>query len=1453
MVNSNANRSAGSKGRIVSGRPAVRGRHERAMLYGTVALAALGIASPALAVDTSTYLSTVSIGDFTYTYDDGDVHVTGIGSYGFYFEGTGVDTDFTIGIDASVQSDDESAVFGTTTGDFGLTSTGNFASTKAAIDLDAGGAITIDHTGDLTSWEQEGISATAAGNVSATFEGDIDALGDGIYVNSYGDGTSVQVDATGSIFSRSEDGIHANADGPVTVTFTGNKIGSDIDALDDAIYANSYGVGDEVLVTVTGDLLSREGKGVNANGAGNVTVNMTDGSTVDSNDDGIYANSYGGNVEITATDLFVDSDNGHGVYGNASGNVTISLTDGASITAQSETDTTAVTANSIGGKADLTLQGSFTSKDGTAIYGHASGLVELDVLAGSTISGKTDAVELNSYGVNGGIDADIVASITSANGQGIDALASGAVGITYQGVLLANGDGINATAYGNLKDVTVTVNGGSITSTNGKGIDAIAQVGNVDISNSASIQSRGDGITAEGSTAGFDANTNLIYEESEWAGDVTVDNWGTINSDLGSGINAVSNFHTTTVQNYGTITSYYDGILAHSLGDYADASVSVTNEANIQSDQGGGINAKSTFKSVTIDSTGVIIARTTGIYALSQGSSNSSTSVTNDGNITAYTQRGIHAESVSGSVTVDNTGNITAKTEGIYALGYGDAVGAVVDVTQNGNIISYDSYGIFARATRNGVSVNASGNITSKESGIYARAEGANGTSVVEVDYQSGTITSYSGHGIDASSTVSSVTVNNHGTVHTQGTGKDGIRVVSNTTAPLSRATVNQHGTVKSESGYGIYAYATEGGVTIHNEGSINGNIGGIYASATGDVDDATVIIENSGDVFSWNNAAIYGESDSESVTVTHTGGSALGGSYGIQAIARTTTANVTIGEDAVVENNNVADILLDAIGGSTLTNYGTITGGPGLALQTKGYNGTTVHNYGTISGAIEFNSGVPDFYNEVGGVYNITSLTTFTDGVFHNSGTLSPGGSDEIEEAYLQSRYIQGEDGVLLVDVDGTDADHLQVDGNAELDGKVQLNFITALVPTEVTVLSSWWLDERNLTLANLIVDANILYVNDTDVVIDINGYDFSPEFAEGNGNDVGEALNQAYLDGNTAIEPILAALANLTTEEEYQEALEELSPEIVADNAAAQITANAIFTNKLFSCKVQDGAYRITAEGECSWVSVSGGKLQRDATDEAVGYTQSWGNVAAGSQWAVGDDLRFGVAVGYTTASAETEAQASSDSSSGEVGAVLKYEREGVILGGAVTAGFGTTDSTRTVDFGGLDEIITGSGSSSYVSGRLSAAYAFEYGAVYAKPIFDLDLTQLNIGGYEEEGGVSAQTIEASSHFIATITPALELGGEVDLKEDMLARGYFRIGAALSTGNDIEATARLVGSGDTYTVTSDMDNAVLKLSTGVDVINADNATLRVYYDGAFGETTTSNAVGVKLTGKIF
>ncbi len=1455
MVTSNSAGSvAGSPARVASGRRGLRGARERAALYGTVALAALGLASPTLAVDTSTFFQFSTLGDFNgYTYDDGDVHVTGIGSYGFYLEGTGSDSDIDIGIDANVQSDDESAVFGVTTGDFTLTTTGDFSSTKAAIDLEAGGVISVDHTGDLTSWEEEGISASAAGNVSATFEGSIDALGDGIYVNSYGDGATVDVDATGYIFSRSEDGIHANGNGDVTVSFTGTSVGTDIDALSDAISANSYGAGDDVKVTVSGDLVARQGLGVYANGAGDVTVDMTTAATVNSTGDGVHANSYGGDVNITAADLTVDSDQGDGVYANASGSVEISLTDGASITSQSGSGNAAVYANSIGSYVDVTLQGAFIAKQGNGVYGHASGLVSLDILSGSTVTAKGDAIELNSYGLNGSIDADIASNITSNDGQGIDALASGTVVIDYAGTLQAKTNGISAKAYGNMKDVTVTVSAGSIKADTGIGINAEAQVGNVTVVNAASIQSRGDGIYAKGSTAGFDANTNFIYEESEWAGDVSVTNSGAINSDNGYGINAVSNFHNTFVDNTGNITSYYDGISAVSLGDYSDASVTVNNNASLQSDAGTGITADSRFKTATVDSTGTIIAKTTGIFARSQGSASSNTSVTNNGNITAYDQKGIHAESVSGYVTVENTGNITANTDGIYALGYGDAVGSTVDVTQTGNIVSYDSYGIFARATRNGVGVTASGNITSQKAGIYARAEGANGTSTVEVDYQSGLILSYQDHGIDASSTVSSVTVTSHGNIHSQGSGKDGIHVVSNTTAPSSRATINQYGTVTSESGYGIYGFATEGGVTVHNEGAINGKTGGIYASATGDVDDATVVIYNGGDVFTWDNAAIYGESDSETVTINHDDGSVTGGAYGIHALARTTTASVTVGEDAEVKDNNVAAILLHAVGGSTLTNYGTITGGPGLALQTTGYNGTTVYNYGTISGAIEFNSGTPDFINEVGGVYNITSLTSFSDGVFHNRGTLSPGGSGAIEDAYLQSRYIQNEDGILLIDVDGTDADHVQLDGNAELDGKLQLNFMTALVPTEVTVLSSWWLDERNLTLANLIVDADILYVNDTDVVVDINGYDFSPDFAEGNGSSVGDALTEAYDAGNTDIAPILAALANLTTEEEYQSAMEELSPEIVADNAASQIAQNALFTNKLFSCKVQDGAYRVTAEGECTWVSVSGGKLQRDATDDAVGFTQTWGSVATGSQWAIGDDLRFGVAVGYTTASAETEAQASSDSAAGEIGAVLKYERDGVVLGGAITAGYGTTDSVRVVDFGGLDETITGSGNTNFVSARMSVAYGFEYGDVYAKPILDLDLTQFNIGAYDEQGGVSAQSIEASSAFIATITPALELGGEVDLKEDIVARGFVRVGAALSTGNDIEATARLLGSDDTYTVTSDMDNALLKLSAGVDLINDDNATVRVYFDGSYGETTTSNGVGVKLGGKIW
>lgn len=1432
---------------------AIAPRLSKSLLLGTVASAVLGLVSPALAVDTSTFFQTVTLGDFNdYTYDDGDVHVTGIGSYGFYLEGTGADSDFDIGIKANVQSDDESAVFGLTTGDFKLTTEGNFASTKATIDLEAGGDITVDHTGDLVSWAEEGIHATTAGDVAATFEGDIDSLGDGIYVNSYGAGSTVGVDATGYIFSREGDGIEANANGPVTVAFTGNAVGTDIDALGDAIHANSYGPGAAVSVTVQGDLTSRENNGVYAKGASTVTVDLKDGSSVAATKDGVYADSFGGTVEVKGTDLTVSSAEGNGVYANASGAVTVSLTGRSSVTAESGTGNSAIFANSYGGGATVTLLGSFESKQGIGVNINAPGVVQLDIDAGSDVKGNDDAIHVNSYGASGGITADVAASVTSTDGTGIYLYGQGAISLTYAGNLQGKTGGITAQSYGDMKNVGVTVTSGSITATDGKGISAQAEVGDVTVTNNASIQSKSDGIFAKSLTAGYDGNSNGLTQD-EWAGDISVTNSGTINTDNGYGIYALSNFHQTSVTNTGDITSYKDAIFAQSLGDYSDADVTVDNDAQLQSDTGNGIFAQSMFKSVVVDSTGNIGAKLAGISASSMGLTNSNTSVTNRGDIDAFDQQGIYARSTSGYVNIDTEGDITAKLDGIKALAYGNAAGADIDIRHSGSIVSYSGSGIYANATQNAVSITAAGDITSKNAGIYALATGDGTLPTVNIDYQSGNLLSYSGHGIDAKSTQSSVTVNNHGSIHTQGTGTDAIHAEANTTALNSRVVIGQYGTVTSDSGYGVYGYATEGGVTVTNAGSVNGKLGGIYASATGDVDDATIVVNNTGDIFTWDGAGIYGESDSETVTINHNGGTITGGAYGIQAVARTTTANVTVAEDAEVKDNNVAAILLDSNGGSFLTNYGTITGGPGLALQTKGYNGSTVHNHGVINGSVEFNAGISSFYNEIDGVYNIASLTSFSDATFYNSGTVSPGGSGDIAEAYLQSRYIQSANGVLLIDVDGTDADHLQVDGNAELDGKVQLNFLSTLVPAQINVLDSWWLDKRNLTLANLIVDADIRYVDDTDVVIDINGYDFSPDFAEQNGSSVGDALTEAYDAGNTEIEPILSALANLTTEEEYQEALNELSPEIVADTAAGQVTTNAIFTNKLFSCKVQDGAYKITAEGECTWFSVSGGKLSRDATDEAVGYSQTWTNLAAGNQWAIGEDLRFGVAVGYTRTDAETEANASTTGNSGEIGAVLKYDRDGLVIGGAVTAGVGATDSVRNVDFGGLDETITGSGNNSYVSARASFAYGFEYGDVYAKPMLDLDLTQINIGAYQEEGGAAAQSIDASSTFIATITPALEVGGEVAIKEDIVARGFFRVGAALSSGNDIEAKVRLAGSDDAYTVTSDMDNALLKVSAGVDVINSDNATLRVYYDGSFGETSRSNGVGFKLSGKLY
>lgn len=1378
----------------------------------------------------------------------------------------------------------------------------------AAIDANSyGGTVTVDVTGTFISYKDIGIKANASGNVDVTLgEGStIQAEENGIDANTYG-GT-VDVYATGAITSYQGNGIRAHADGKVVVDYSGI-----LSSKNSGIYANAYDPGSDVEVYAYGHLTSWLESGIYAvSTAGGTYVENYAG--IQAFEDGIFAKGSGSTNNVVVNNYAgINADNGSGIVAESTlrnagvfnqGDI-VAKTVGISVTSLGDTNSISSVENygdiSTGANegiyamsakgqvwiyndADITAQtdaikglsygndeadtltvetyGTLTSRDGSGIY-----LSAANEMAGAWATGDIYAKTAGIYVHTTGADATATAhvdwagnTLRSLSGNGIDASSSNSSATVYaDGAISADAKGIVATGksskvvvfqgssiYAN--DIGIDVNsysgtsfvdvGANITSNNQYGIK-VNSSGAIDLGYSGTLVSKKTGINANAYGAGSDVE---VYAS------------GSLTSWLESGIVATAQGGGVWVENHGAIQAHDDGIYAKSTSNSATADVLVGNFGVIHADNQQGIFAESEYKDATVYNEGDIFAKTIGIYARSQGTTDSVTYVENYGDIATGVNEGIYAISNNGYAWIYNEGDITAQTDAIKGITFGDDDEDTLVAESHANLVSRDGSGIYLKAAHQAAAVLASGDITSKNSGIYARSEGDDPKSTAFVDWQGGTITSLSGHGVEVSSTDSWAQARIDGTIIAD---LDGIHVTANLDTLDSRVNIVGKGSITALNGYGIYGTATEGGVTVVNEASITGDDGGIYVFATGDRDGATAIVDNTGDIEAYSGAGIYAKSSSETVSVTQRGGTisgALGAQYGIQAVADTKSVTVNIEADGVIEDANTAGVLMRAFDGSFLNNYGTITGGPGLAVQTTGYNGSTINNYGTISGSVEFNGGMSVFNNNVGGVYNIASLTNFTGGTFYNHGILSPGGDGVVTDtAYMQANLKQGTDGVFLVDVDGQDADYLKVDGNAELAGKLQLNFLDVLQPTTVTVMSTYWLDQRELTLANLIVDGDIRYVDDTDVVVDINGYDYSPEGLNKNGNTVGDALTDAYDNGNHNVDPILTALANLTTIEDYESAIEQLTPEVYADNNLSVVQLSSLFTGRLFSCRVADGAYRFSAEGECQWFAAAGSTTEQDATSDYQGYSQKAVNIAGGGQWALSEDWRFGAGLGYTSSSSETDIGATSESSQFQGGAVVKYDHEGMMLAGAVAVGTSTSDTERTVSFGGLDETLTGTSNSTFVSARLQGSYTYQLGdAAYVKPLVDIDVTNLHFGGLQETGGSSALTLSEGNSLVATFAPSVEVGGEMALSDDLIARPYVRVGGSFSNSDGMHVVADFNGETTGFEVAGGGDTAMAKLGAGVDFLATNEISVRAYYEGAFGETTRQNTVGFKFAGQ--
>ncbi len=807
-----------------------------------------------------------------------------------------------------------------------------------------------------------------------------------------------------------------------------------------------------------------------------------------------------------------------------------------------------------------------------------------------------------------------------------------------------------------------------------------------------------------------------------------------------------------------------------------------------------------------------------GLFA---GSDNGDVAIRSFANIitTGNLSHGIAANSDGGTITITSVGNIA--TEGLDAIG-------INATSQNGSIV-ITSLGNIATASDGSAAINAmtDGNVTITSIGNLASlGEMPSGT-----PFPVGLINGWSANGDVTITAIGNLaTTGNYavgisaaadgqalvgalGSITTLGFSAAGISVIADAARVESLANISTQGIVAP----GIVVDVA-GDATIISRGNITTT--GVGADGILAISGGTANITNYGNI----TAAAYG------ISAQGDGGN-------------------TVLNFGIIQGCPCAGVDLLSTAVNQLTNFGAIIAAPGgNAIESIG-DINTVDNYGVITGNVLM-SGVSSsvFDNRAGALFN-SGDTVIAD--VSNAGTLAPGGTGTVETTIMTGALTQSASGIFAVDVDGALADRMNVSSTADLAGTVNVNFLSLPALTTYTILQAGSLTDNGLGLiASPALHAQLQFNgNDLDLVFAI---DFATDRLNPNQRAIAADLNQIFLAGGGGVTPVLLGLLNTGSFDAYKNALNQLSPEIYSNAEIAALYSSLAFSNSLLSCKVNGtGTAAIIREGQCLWAGASANFLDTGTTSDQIGFTQTTGLFNAGAQVALDDVWRVGFGAGYQSSSLQTATNAQSDGSLAQAGLSVKYNPGPLLLAGAVSGGGAWYDTTRTMAFGGFTGVAEGDQDVGIVSGSLRAAYVLGSPHLYYKPILDLGLTHLELGGFTESGGGGAAlTVAGGGQTVFSLAPTLEVGSEWWMSNGTLIRPMIRGGAIWYDGADFALTAAFAGAPlgvSPFTINTNIDEVMGLVGAGVEVINGGDAALRFSYDGQLGETTQIHTVGVK------
>ncbi|HML28233.1 MAG TPA: autotransporter outer membrane beta-barrel domain-containing protein, partial [Hyphomicrobium sp.] len=238
-----------------------------------------------------------------------------------------------------------------------------------------------------------------------------------------------------------------------------------------------------------------------------------------------------------------------------------------------------------------------------------------------------------------------------------------------------------------------------------------------------------------------------------------------------------------------------------------------------------------------------------------------------------------------------------------------------------------------------------------------------------------------------------------------------------------------------------------------------------------------------------------------------------------------------------------------------------------------------------------------------------------------------------------------------------------------------------------------------------------------------------------------------------------------------------------------------------------------------------------------------------SAGGQVALAPDWRLGFAAGYDSVSL-TSGVAKSEGDRANVGGILKFTPGQWLFAAGVTGGWSTYDTDRNMQFGGFSGVAHSKNDIDYVAGQFHAAYSFERGNYYLKPLVDAAITNVSLSGFNEtDGGGAALAVAGQSDTVVSVSPGLELGSQTTYRDFFTIRPFVRAGLTWQDTDQFLLNANFIDAPDVagFATATKIDTLFADVKAGVDLINAHGATLGLQYDGHYAADTSLSSISVK------